>query len=110
MSYDGFNTYGQDDYPLDMEVDGSGNIYITGKTEINNFDYAVTLKYDAAGTLLWSKKYSTAESTGNRLALDGQGNVVICGFRNISFNKDFLVVKYNASGVEQWARFYSNGN
>jgi uncharacterized delta-60 repeat protein len=110
VSYDGFNTYGQDDYPLDMEVDGSGNVYITGKTEINNFDYAVTLKYNAAGTLLWSNKYSTAESTGNRLALDGQGNVVICGFRKISSNKDYLLVKYNASGVEQWARFYSNGN
>ena len=110
VSYDGFNTYGQDDYPLDMEVDGAGNIYITGKTEINNFDYAVTLKYNAAGTLLWSTKYSTAESTGNRLALDGLGNVIVCGYRKISSNKDYLVVKYNASGVEQWARFYSNGN
>ncbi|MFN9596675.1 MAG: T9SS type A sorting domain-containing protein [Bacteroidota bacterium] len=109
-SYDGFNTYGQDDFPLDMEVDGAGNIYITGKTEINNFDYAVTLKYNAAGTLLWSNKYSTAESTGNRLALDGQGNVIMCGFRKLSSNKDYLVVKYNATGAEQWARFYSNGN
>ena len=109
-SYDGFNTYGTNDYPNDMEVDAAGNIYITGKTEINNFDYAVTLKYDPAGNLLWSKKYATAESTGNRLALDTSGNVFICGFRNISSNKDFLVLKYNAAGTEQWARFYSNGN
>ncbi len=69
VSYDGFNTYGQDDYPLDMEVDALGNVYVTGKTEVNNFDYAVTLKYGPGGNLIWSKKYSAAESVANRLAL-----------------------------------------
>ena len=109
-SYDGFNTYGNDDYPMDMEVDALGNVYVTGKTEINNFFHAVTLKYDVSGNLVWSRKYTVAESTGNRITVDNSGNVIICGFREISSNKDFLVIKYDPAGNELWARFYSGGN
>jgi uncharacterized delta-60 repeat protein len=109
-TYDGSGVNQDEDFPQEMTIDASGNIYITGKSEDNNYYYAVTLKYDSAGNLLWAKRYLTAESTGNDIAVDFSGNVYICGYREISNNKDFLLIKYNSSGVLQWMQNYSNGN
>ncbi|MFZ9942151.1 MAG: T9SS type A sorting domain-containing protein [Bacteroidia bacterium] len=109
-SFDGSGTYGESDYPYDMEMDAAGNIYIAGSTELASFNYAVTLKYDPSGNLVWSKRYSAAYSTANALTLDASGNVIVCGYREISNNKDYLLIKYDANGNELWSRFYSNGN
>jgi len=110
VTYDGSGSTIEEDYPTAITTDANGNIYVTGKTQNNNFFYAVTLKYDASGNLLWSQRYLTSESAGNDIAIDATGNVFICGFRTISNNQDFLLIKYNASGAEQWVENYSIGN
>lgn len=109
-TYDGSGINQDEDVPQEMTIDNSGNIYVTGKSEDNNYYYAVTLKYDSSGNLLWEKRYLTAQSAGNDIAVDAAGNVYICGYREISNNKDFLLIKYNSSGIQQWMQNYSNGN
>ncbi len=109
-TYDGAGVDQGEDIPQEMTIDDNGYIYITGKSEDNNYSYAVTLKYDSSGNLIWSQRYLTDESVGNDIAVDALGNVYICGYREISNNKDFLLIKYNSAGNQQWIQNYSNGN
>ncbi|MDR0801587.1 S8 family serine peptidase [Fluviicola sp.] len=57
-TWDANNGY---DAPTDIELDGSGNIYVTGGAQALNGlpDFAV-LKYSAAGNLLWQNGYDYA--------------------------------------------------
>ena len=66
-----------------IAVDGGGNVYVTGfstgtGSDIgNDLDY-LTIKYSAAGTPLWTKRFSSPGGNYDRptaLALDGNGNV-----------------------------------
>lgn len=80
-----------------IAVDGSGNIYITGKFQgTADFDPSgVTAnlvplgsediffaKYDASGNYIWAKSIGSSGvgCTGNGIAVDGNGNVYITGF------------------------------
>ncbi|HEX5002600.1 MAG TPA: SBBP repeat-containing protein [Bacteroidia bacterium] len=110
VTYDGSGTYGEEDYPNALAVDANGDIYVTGRTELAGFFYAVTIRYDANGNRIWANRYLTAQSTGNDIDVDSLGNVYICGYLETSNNKDFLVIKYNAAGMQQWLQSYSNGN
>lgn len=99
------------DSPAAMVVDAAGNIYITGGSTGSgtNLDYA-TIKYDAAGTEQWVRRYdgpSTVISNDSdnavALAFDGNGNVFVTG----GSSGDFATVKYNAAGTEIWVRRYN---
>ena len=110
VNYDGSGTTTQEDEPTAITIDASNNIYVTGRSEENAFFYAVTLKIDPSGTLMWDQRYLSAESEANDIAVDGSGNVYICGYKKQNSNKDYLVIKYNSSGSQQWEQNYSNGN
>lgn len=103
---------GQGDIPSDIEVDNSGNVYVTGtdQTSAYNYDYR-TLKYNASGTLLWSKKYDGPYSDNdyaNAIYIDGSGNVYITGqSKGTSWTWDIASVKYSASGSQLWVRRYN---
>ena len=99
------------DSPADMAVDAAGNIYITGQSTGNgtNADYA-TIKYDAAGTELWVRRYDGPTTVLSRdydraaaLAVDVNGNVFVTG----NSSDDFATVKYDAAGNEIWVRRYN---
>jgi uncharacterized delta-60 repeat protein len=102
------------DQPHDMAVDGSGNVYVTGRARgASGGDNFATVKYDAAGTEQWAVEY---KGSGNgldealALALDGNGNVLVTG-RSLGTtgNSDYATVKYNALGVQQWVAVYDGG-
>jgi Beta-propeller repeat/Secretion system C-terminal sorting domain len=89
-------------------ADAAGNIYVTGQStgDGTNHDYA-TIKYDAAGTELWVRRYDgpTIEFARDydraaALALDADGNVFVTG----NSSDDFATVKYDAAGTEIWVR------
>lgn len=108
-SYNG--TGNGSDSPADLMVDGAGNIYVTGQSPGigTNDDYA-TVKYDAAGTQLWVRRYdgpsTVLASDYDRpadLAVDANGDVFVTG----NSAGDFATVKYDAAGTEIWARRYN---
>ena len=97
--------------PISLVIDGSGNVYISGSNydQMTGFDYT-TIKYNAAGNLLWIRKYNGpggSQDYPSSLALDGNGNVVVTGESwGSTSSLDFATIKYNSSGDMLWVKRY----
>lgn len=100
------------DEALDMALDASGNIILTGyqKGSGTGFDF-ITLKYAPNGNLLWTAiyNYSTNETDqSNVVTIDAAGNIYIAGQSdkdNSPVNDDdIVVIKYNSAGTQQWVK------
>lgn len=101
------------DFPRDMEIDGQGDVYVTG-TGIDLTDKYSTIKLRGAdGGLAW-QAYDTAamDDSAAALALDGQGGVFITGRvdpdgDHSNFNDDIYTVKRDsATGTQRWTHRY----
>jgi len=103
---------GRYDQAFKVKVDSPGNVYVTGwsEGETTGYDY-LTVKYDAAGDRLWSRRYdgpAHAEDCPTDLAVDGQGNVIVTGRSHGGpTGFDYATVKYAPTGEELWTRRYS---
>lgn len=104
--------------PAKVVTDSSGNSVITGHSwEAGSLFDFVTIKYNSAGDILWTKKFNGTAS-GNELAtdlgLDNTGNVYVTGSTiGTTTINDFVLIKYSADGDELWTRTYNgpvNGN
>jgi uncharacterized delta-60 repeat protein len=114
--YDGPYMYNEYDEALDIKVDGSGNVYVTGRSAASNLessnDYA-TVKYDANGNEKWSARYNgPGNSTDDALALvvDASQNVYVTGYSAAGPNEtnfDYATIKYNMNGQEVWVKRYN---
>jgi hypothetical protein len=101
------------EYSYGVSADGLGSVYITGSTtgslggpNAGNVDAFVT-KYDAAGTLQWTRQLGTStRDEGRAVSADGLGNVYIAGHTNGSLggSGDAFISKYDTAGVLQWTR------
>lgn len=87
------------------EVDRFGNIYISGYTNSTggNIDFCV-LKYNSAGSLLWSRTYDgPAHSIDDAywMTVDNDGNVYLSGRSDLN-NPDMITIKFSSSGDLLW--------
>jgi uncharacterized delta-60 repeat protein len=95
-----------------IQVDASGNVYVSGKTFVTGSAYDfITIKYNSSGVQQWVSTYNgpgNNEDLVNSLAVDNSGNVYTAGV-SIGQNtgSDFTVVKYNADGTEAWVKRYN---
>jgi hypothetical protein len=94
----------------DVEVDNSGNVYVTGRSSQNtsypyNFDYA-TVKYDSAGDELWTRRYNgpgNDDDVARALALDSSGNAYVTGTSwGSGTGSDIATIKYSPDGDTAW--------
>ena len=104
--------------PSKVVTDSSGNSILTGHSWSTGtlFDF-VTIKYNSAGDLLWTKKFNgtaNGNELANDLALDNTGNIYVTGSTiGTKTINDFVLIKYSAGGDEIWTRTYNgpvNGN
>jgi hypothetical protein len=101
----------QQDSSTGVSADAFGNVYVSGETygaldgPNARFQDAFLSKYDAAGTLLWTRQFGTARDDNTTgIAEDGLGNVYITGFsvEDFIFFPDGFLSKYDATGELQW--------
>ena len=115
------------DIAAGIDVDGSGNVYVTGRyegtatfgglftTSVGNKDIFVA-KYNSSGTVQWVRSGGGAGfDEGTSIAVDGLGNVYVTGqhIGTLTFDGttivlanhiNIFVTKYNSAGTFQWAR------
>jgi hypothetical protein len=110
------------DNPLGMAVDSTGNVYVTGQSTIGGQEDAVTVKYDSAGVQRWVRAYDGPkheDDSGNAITVDSTGNVyVVCHSaggtatgHGFSTESDWAILKYTSNGVRKWvSRTYTGGD
>jgi len=92
-----------------LAVDLEGNSYVS----VGSSSGYLTVKYDAQGTLRWSRTYQGSTGFGGNpggLAVDGSGNVYVTGQSHALARSclDIVTVKYSADGDEVWASRWSS--
>ena len=99
-----------------IAVDGSGNVYVTGRSAglgTGRFDYA-TVKYNPSGQEQWVARYNGPGNDwdgAEAIAVDGSGNVYVTGESVGSNVFDYATIKYDSAGQQQWvARYDGPGN
>ena len=95
-----------------VAVDGSGNVYVTGKSMGSGMHYDITtIKYNSAGVQQWVQRYNgigNGWDEGKELVLDDSGNVYVAGFSQENGpGTDYITIKYNPSGIQQWVQRYN---
>ncbi|MBA3704570.1 MAG: SBBP repeat-containing protein, partial [Bacteroidetes bacterium] len=90
-----------DDIPSAIELDNSGNIYVTGSSYgLNTMPDFATLKFSNSGNQIWISRYNFANlpDGASDICVDGSGNVFVTGSSATSFfNADVAIVKYNGN-------------
>ena len=104
-----------DDFPVDMEIDSAGDVYVTG-IGIDFIDKYSTIKLRGSdGQLLWQFYDALgADHSVTGLFLDGVGGVFITGAsdpegNHSNFNDQFFTVKRDAAtGAQLWTHVYGD--
>ncbi len=112
-------SYSVGDRTYRVRVDGQGNVVATGIDQAGYLDW-MTIKTDANGNLLWSRRYDGGRNNDeipNMLVLGASDAVYVTGrggpnpsTGTVSYLKG-VIVKYNSDGTPQWAVWdpYANG-
>jgi uncharacterized delta-60 repeat protein len=104
-TYDSGST---DDIPYGIDVDTSGNVYVTGGNgSLGDHDY-YTIKYNSSGDHVWNRTYDSGnDDVAYDLVADSSNVYVTGGWDSSSY--DYLTIKYDSSGNEQWNVTYDGG-
>jgi len=110
--YDGpANSY---DSPRAITIDGSANVYVTGKSPGNGtFDDYATIKYDSSGNQLWIARYNgplNAWDNATAMTVDNSGNIYVTGGSDscrTGTRYDYATIKYDSLGNEIWIKRYN---
>ncbi len=110
--YDG--TAEDEDVAMDLTVDPSGNVYVTGHSTdtVTGVDFA-TFKYGPDGSLLWFHSWNNILFTwdgAHALVLDGLGHLYVTGKSRGIVGYDAVTIKYDLNGHPIWTTRYNRAN
>lgn len=103
------------DYPTDMVLDDSGNVYVTGESDegpANGRLNWVTIKYNSNGILVWKQSLDWTVHESDEpfsIAIDKNRNLYVTGFCRTSsfqYERAMVTIKYNNNGDLMWAKSY----
>ena len=102
---------GYDSVPSALAVDASGNVYVTGYSDLAlpGYEDYFTVKYNANGQTVWANPYNGPGNMDDHVAglgVDGAGNVYVTGSA-MNTSWDYTTIKYNASGGGVWTNNYN---
>ncbi len=104
------------DVPQAVASDAAGNVYVTGSSQGlgTGSDFA-TVKYDAAGSVLWVARYSGPYEGADEAAaivVDPSGAIYVTGRSQMDSVRglDILTVKYDSQGNLLWTALYDGAN
>ncbi|MCG3120256.1 MAG: hypothetical protein ALAOOOJD_02908 [bacterium] len=104
--YTGPSDFDGNESAVDLAVDKSENVYVTGNGSGSDFSDYATVKYSRFGVQEWTARYSSgADDVVAALAVDDSGNVYVTGYHWLIASgtfSDYQTVKYNRAGVLQW--------
>jgi len=101
------------DEARDIEVDASGNVYVTGSSRGSGTSTdIVTIKYDSLGNEKWVARYNNPDTSGvdggYGIEVDNGSNVYVTGqSRGLGTSTDFVTIKYDSLGNELWTTRYN---
>jgi uncharacterized delta-60 repeat protein len=98
-----------------IAADAAGNVAVAGYTEAATASFSTdfaTVRYDAAGRLLWARAY---DGPGGHydypaaVAVDGSGNTYVTGRSyGAGTDSDYATIKYCPAGDVAWVRRYDS--
>lgn len=97
------------DAPAAIAVDDSGNVYVTGYSQISEGSANsafTTIKYDRFGNRLWLRQHP-GFAYANALILDSGGNVYVTGL-SVGMGEDYTTIKYDSQGNQLWLTRYNS--
>ncbi|MBN2081392.1 hypothetical protein JW859_04200 [bacterium] len=97
------------DHPFDITKDGSGNLYVCGRTNHSGstLSDALLLKLDSSLNLVWQKAIAptTLRLRANAIDLDYDGGIYLTGARYDAISaSDVVVIKVNSDGTPGWCK------
>ncbi|MGB8656473.1 MAG: SBBP repeat-containing protein [Candidatus Zixiibacteriota bacterium] len=101
-----------EDHASAIEVDGSGNVYVTGygKGSGTDYDYA-TIKYYSNGDTAWVRRYNgpgNIDDAAYGLSVDGSDNVYVTGASyGLGTSYDYATIRYFPNGDVAWVQRYN---
>lgn len=107
QTYNGSNL---DDFAKGIDVDASGQVWVTGVTTHSTQGKNITtLRLNSSGviqsTLTVNGTYN-GNDEGADVVVDASSNAYVASYQTLSStNSDFYTVKYNSSGTKIWEKF-----
>jgi len=105
---DTFDQNGGFHTPTGMDLDQTGNVFITGGGQSGGL---ITVMYNNNGVRQWVREHSG--SAGSNIKADNYGGIFITGSYydlNTGTSNDIMLLKYDLLGNLVWKRFYDFGN
>ncbi len=110
----------ENDIGYGVVADVSGNIYVTGYTQILIpsppqilASDVLLLKFDSSGNLLWQRTWGGSnDDAGYSVAVDSSGNIYVTGY-TWSFGaggSDVLLLKFDPHGSLLWQKTWGGSN